>query len=195
LNAVSYIENIRKRLSPNTKTDVDELGTFVSEKMRDQPISPAYWNLSAAVYAYFFVGLTRQGIDVIGESQLVGFPSQYPDVSMINYINNKPNARYWILKLLKDSIKSGDILVKTSIDGDKDSDLEAQAFMSNSAKKVLVINKRNKAVTIKLPDTFKGAKMSILDQTCGDNPANESVANADSIELKPFAVSLITLSN
>jgi len=44
LNTVSYIENIRKRLSPNTKTDIDELGTFVNEEMRNQPISQAYWN-------------------------------------------------------------------------------------------------------------------------------------------------------
>jgi hypothetical protein len=89
---VKYIENIRKRLSPNTKTDVNELGTFVSEEMRKQPIPTAYWNLSASVYAYFFIELTKAGIDVIGESQLVGFLRSFPDVSMINYINNKPNA-------------------------------------------------------------------------------------------------------
>ena len=193
LNTVSFVESIRKRLAPNTKTDIDELGTFVSDKMRDQPIQQAYWNISAAVYAYFFIGLTRQGIDVIGESQLVGFPSQYPDVSLIDYTNNKPNARYWILKLIRDNIKAGDALVETDIDGNNDGDLEAQGFMNASSKKVLVINKRNKPVTLKIPAEFKGAKMSLLDETCGDDAANETIISADSVQLKPFAVGLLTL--
>jgi hypothetical protein len=195
LNTVSFIENIRKRLAPNTKTDIDELGTFVNDKMRNQPIEQPYWNLAAAVYAYFFIGLTRQGIDVIGESQLVGFPSQFPDVSLIDYTNNKPNARYWVLKLIKDNIKAGDTLVKTNVDGDNDDDFEAQGFMNTSSKKVLVINKRNRAVTLKIPAEFKGAKMSMLDGTCGDNAANETAISADSVQLKPFAVSLVTLNN
>ncbi|WP_295669304.1 glycosyl hydrolase family 39 [uncultured Mucilaginibacter sp.] len=195
LNTVSFVESIRKRLSPNTKTTIDELGTFVSNKMRDQPITPVYWNLSAAVYTYFFIGLSRQGIDVIGESQLVGFPSQYPDVSMINYVNNKPNARYWVLKLIKDNIHSGDTMVTTSVDGDGDGDFEAQGFVNNATKKVLIINKRNKTVILKLPATFKGAKMSVLDETCSDRPAFDNMVNADSVALKPFAVSLITLNN
>ena len=47
------------------------------------------------------------GIDVAGESQLVGYPSQFPDVSMMNWENGNPNARYWILKLLKDNFGPG----------------------------------------------------------------------------------------
>lgn len=194
LNTVSFVEDIRKRLAPNAKTDIDELGTFVSDKMRDQPISQAYWNLSASVYAYFFIGLSRQGIDVIGESQLVGFPSQFPDVSMIDFTNNKPNPRYWALKLIKDNIQAGDGMVTTNIDGNNDDDLEAQGFVNGESKKVLFLNKRNRSITLKLPATFKGAKLSMLDESCGDGPANETVISADSVELKPFAVGLISLS-
>ena len=192
LNTVSYIENIRKRLSPNTKTDIDELGTFVNETMRGQPITQEYWNLSAAVYAYFFIELTKQGIDVIGESQLVGFPTQFPDVSMINYTNSKPNARFWILKLIKDNIKAGDTLVQTGIDGNGDGDLHAQGFLSGS-KKMLVINKRNRSIMLKLPGDFTGAKISTVDAASGDNAAIVSTIKVDSIEMKPFAVSLIVI--
>jgi len=193
LNTVSYIESIRKRLSPNTKTDIDELGTFVSDEMRNQPISQAYWNLSAAVYAYFFIGLTKAGIDVIGESQLVGFPTQYPDVSMINYTNNKPNARFWVLKMIKDNIKAGDALVETDINANSGNDIEAQGFVDGKTKMVLILNKRNKIIKLKVPAEFNNAKRSTIDELSADNAAVESVINGDTIELKPFAVSLVTL--
>ncbi len=194
LNTVGYIESIRKRLSPGTKTDIDELGTFVSDSMREKPIIQAYWNLSASVYAYFFIGLTKAGIDVIGESQLVGFPTQYPDVSMINYINNKPNARFWVLKLIKDNIKAGDTLVDTQIDANNGDDLSAQAFTDGTVKKVLILNKRNKTISLKVPAEFNGAKISTIDELSGDDAAIQSVISTDSVELKPFAVSLMVLS-
>ena len=37
---------------------------------------------------------------MIGESQLVGYPSQYPDVTMLDWNTGNGNARYWALKLL-----------------------------------------------------------------------------------------------
>ncbi|MES2426149.1 MAG: glycosyl hydrolase family 39 [Bacteroidota bacterium] len=194
INSVNYIENIRKRLSPNTKTDINELGTFVSEEMRNQPITPAYWNLSASVYTYFFIELSKRGIDVIGESQLVGFPTQFPDVSMINYINNKPNARFWVLKMIKDNIKPGCKLIRTDVGGNNGDNILAQGFVDGDTKKVLILNKRNKSITVKLPAIFKGAKVSTIDSNSGDNEAIRSSVNGDVIEMKPFAVKLIELN-
>lgn len=195
INTVSWIESIRKRLSPATRTDVDELGTFVSEEMRNQPITPAYWNLSASVYAYFFIELSKAGIDVIGESQLVGFPSQFPDVSMINYQNNKPNARYWVLKLIKDNITAGSKIINTGIEGNDGDDLVAQAFEDHGIKKVLLLNKRNKKINLKLPADTKGAKLFTVDGASGDNEAISSVINNEAIEVQPFGVNLIILNN
>jgi hypothetical protein len=194
VNTVSYIENIRKRLSPHTQTDINELGTFVSDEMRKQPITPAYWNLSASVYAYFFIELTRAGIEVIGESQLVGFPTQFPDVSMVNYENNKPNARFWVLKLIKDNIKAGSTLVKSTIDENNGGDIVAQGFTDQGSRKVLLLNKRNKTIQIKLPVEFKGAKVNTIDETSGDAAAIESELSGETVEMKPFAVKLIVLS-
>lgn len=193
VNMVSYIENIRKRLSPNTKTDADELGTFVNDEMRKQPIAPAYWNLSASVYAYFFIELTKAGIEVIGESQLVGYPTQFPDVSMVNYQNNKPNARFWILKLIKDNIKAGSTLVRSNIDDNNGGDILAQGFTDNGSRKVLLLNKRNRTISVKLSVEFKGAKVSTVDEASGDNAAIESELNEQAVEMKPFAVKLIIL--
>lgn len=195
VNTVSYIENIRKRLAPNTKTDINELGTFVSDEMRNQPITPAYWNLSASVYAYFFIELSKAGIDIIGESQLVGFPTQFPDVSMINYQNNKPNARYWVLKLIKDNFTPGSKMVKTVLDDNNGDDILAQAYVTQGVKKVLLLNKRNRAINVKLPVDFKGAKVSTIDMESGDNEAPVATINGEETEMKAFAVKVITLNN
>src|SRR5438046_8762843 len=60
------------------------------------------------MYAYLFGQLTELGIDVAGESQLVGFPTQFASVSMVDWNNGKPNARFWVLKLLHDNFGQGD---------------------------------------------------------------------------------------
>ena len=106
LDKVRYIENIRKRLSPKTFTTIDEIGSIINQ-MDGKNIPDGYWNLSGAMYAYVFLELTKLGIDIAGESQLVGYPTQFPDVSMMDWRNGNPNARYWVLKLLKDNFLAG----------------------------------------------------------------------------------------
>lgn len=189
--SVRYIEGIRKRLSPQTKTDINELGAFVSSKMREQPIPAKFWNLSASVYAYFFIELSKAGIDVIGESQLVGYPSQFPDVSMISYVNYKPNPRFRVLQMIKDNFKAGDQLVKTQISANKGNDLLAQAYVEGSVKRVLLLNKRNKTTTVQVPEELVGAKVTLLDSTTGDNAPKEFVLKKSALKLNPFAVAVL----
>ena len=118
-----YIDAIRQRLSPQTKTDTDELGVILASdeaeiaesKAHPDRIPALYWNAAGALYAYLYAELAKQGIDVIGESQLVGYPSQFPSVTMIDWKNGKPNARYWVLSLLKDNFHPGDQLVATTL--------------------------------------------------------------------------------
>src|SRR5207302_10391385 len=90
----------------------------------------------------------KMGIDVMGESQLVGYPTQFPSVSMLNYNTGAPNARFWVLKLLKDNFGPGDRLVETS---EHNKDVAAQAFVTARGKKLLVINKRGSLQEISLP--------------------------------------------
>ena len=65
------------------------------------------------MYAYLFGELTKIGVAIAGESQLVGYPTQFPSVSMVDWNNGKPNARFWVLKLLRDNIGAGDKLLET----------------------------------------------------------------------------------
>jgi hypothetical protein len=188
LNSVRYIENLRKTLSPDTKTTIDEVGSILHNEEDSIPV--LYWNLSGALYAYLYLQLSRIGIDIIGESQLVGYPGQFPSVSMLDWRTGQPNARYQVLKLIKDNFGPGDIFVQTEISSDPATALVAQAFKTNKGNRVLLINKRNTITKIKLSNDLLGAKLWLIEP--GTN-LGQSVYNIESttIQLGPFAVAVI----
>ena len=192
LNTVRYVEEIRKRLSPSTKTDLDELGVILSD---DQPgakvmIEPVgYWNMAGALYADLYLQVARMGIDVVGESQLVGYPSQYPSVSMINYVTGEPNARFWVLKLLRNHFGPGDRLVETKAAND---DLSVQAFETTRGRCILVINKHLKPATLKLPLDFKATHIAFVAPSTGDHAPAVAPITKGEVELEPNEVAVIT---
>ena len=196
LNTVRFADSIRKRYSPSTKTDLDEIGAILSEdgKENDSPgyvakDEPAgYFNLAGAMYAYLYVELARMGIDVVGESQLVGYKSQFPSVSMMNYATGDPNPRYWILKLLKDHFGPGDKLVTTSL---PDEGLTAQGFDTSKGKQLLVINKRNQAKDLNLPADAAGATLTFVAPSGKDQAPAEKALQGTQLHLEPFEVAII----
>jgi hypothetical protein len=191
LNTVRYVEAIRKRLSPATKTDLDELGCILptdNTAADKTPPPAAYWNLAGSLYAYLFIELSRMQIDVIGESQLVGYPTQFPSVSLMNWENNKPNARYWVLKLIKDSFHPGDKLVETS---GGSNNLEAQAFVTAAGRELLLVNKRDRAGIVTLPDAEKASALTV-DEKTADGPVRAVKAVGGKLTLEPFAVTVVS---
>jgi hypothetical protein len=120
---------------PDVLIDADEVGIILPDDndpkwTADEPGFPAvYWNAAAAMYAYMYGTGAIAGLDVLGESQLIGYPSipfprgppyngpwtappQYPSVSMLSWGGafGQPGdgtARYWALKLLIDNFKAG----------------------------------------------------------------------------------------
>jgi hypothetical protein len=191
LNRVTYIENIRKRLAPNTFTTINEIGNILGDQMGTS-IPDAYWNLAGAMYAYLYVELTKMGIDVAGESQLVGYPTQFPDVSMMNWKTGNPNARFWVLKLLKDNFETGNKLVMTNSNSP---DVLSQAFITNEGRKLLLINKRDKEIQLELPAEVSGADLYSVDTSAQDKEATKSIIVGNVVTLKPFAVAVIKLKN
>jgi hypothetical protein len=191
LNTVRYVEAIRKRLSPHTKTDLDELGAILPTDNKpgdSMPPHAAYWNLAGALYADLFIELSRMQIDIAGESQLVGYPTQFPSVSMMDWTTNQPNARFWVLKLIKDSFHPGDKLVETRL---ASSDVSAQAFITPAGRKLLLVNKRNRSVPVMLPDAG-GATVLAVDPETGDHPARAVQLAAGTVQLEPFAVAVVS---
>jgi hypothetical protein len=98
-----------------------------------------YWNAAAAMFAYAFGNVAVLGLDVLGESQLVGYPQvrrqsllsalrnvnsltlqlgslppQFPSVAMLNWTTGAGTARYWVLDLLLQQTTKGDALVASS---------------------------------------------------------------------------------
>jgi hypothetical protein len=194
LNTVRSIETIRKNLAPQTKTDIDELGSILPTDNTPADVVPppaAYWNLSGAMYAYLFVELARLQIDVVGESQLVGFPTQFPSVSMMDWTTNQPNARFWALKLIKDSFHPGDKMVETDLGVPNAADLEAQAFITPAGHKLLLVNKRNLATDVPLPDAGKATAVTV-DSQSGEGPARSVSPVNGKITLQPFAVTVVS---
>lgn len=197
LNTVRYVEAIRKRLSPSTKTDLNELGVILPEDGKSnripgyvaKPEPIGYWNLAGAMYADLYVQLARMGIEVVGESQLVGYPTQYPSVSMMNYKTGKPNARFWVLRLLKDNFGPGDKLVDTK---DDNHNLSIQAFQTTRGRRILIINKRLKVDQATLPDGFKAAHISYVAPSTGDNPPAPKVFTGKVVRLEPNEVAVVT---
>jgi hypothetical protein len=190
LNTVRYAEAIRKRLSPDTKTDLDELGVILptDNKPGDNiPPPHAYWNACGSLYAYLFIELSQMKINIAGMSQLVGYPTQFPSVSMMDWTQNKPNARFWVLKLIKDSFHPGDKLVETNINSH---DVAAQAFVTPAGHELLLANKRNRTILVTVPDAST-AKALIVDETTDDGPARSVTAPDDNFQLGPFAVAVL----
>jgi hypothetical protein len=196
INEVKFIESIRKRRSPATKTTVDEIGSILGNGFGgdETAIADAYWNLSGAMYAYVFLNLARLGIDIVGESQLVGYPTQYPSVTMINWKTGQPNARYWVLRLLKDNFGPGDVFVNSHLTGNEPGAGDAltiQAVGTAKGKRLLLINKRNRTVKIVIPEELRGKKMNVVDPSTHDERPAESTVTGSPVELKPFAVAVI----
>ena len=199
LNTVRYVETIRKRYAPSIKTDLNELGVILPEDgkeirgggkyvAKDEP--KGYWNLAGAMYADLYTQCARMGIDVIGESQLVGYKSQFPSVSMMNYNTSEPNARYWVLKLLKDNFGPGDKLAETSTPPSVG--YVAQAFQTAKGKKLLILNKRNHEQQVPLPDDASGSSVTVVAPSTGDGQPKTSTISGGMLTLEPFEVAVVS---
>jgi hypothetical protein len=196
LNTIRYVEQIRSKYSSSTKTDLDELGVILPEDEKEirnlgyvaKPPPAAYWNLAGAMYAYLYAEAAKLGIDVIGESQLVGYPSQFPSVTMMDYDTTQPNARFWTLDLLKRSFSPGDKLATTTVEN---TGLYAQAFHTQRGKALLLINKRNHAQQVTLPEDADGASLSYLAPSTDDHSAATSTLTGRTLALEPFEVAVV----
>jgi len=202
LTAVRYIEDIRERLSPQTQTAVDEMGAIANDDMHQdepghvaKPIPPAYWNLCAALYAYVYGNISRLGVNALGESALAQLPGFFPSVTMVDWKTGQPNARYWVLKLIRQDFGPGDVLVATSTQAPSTvlPQVYAQGFITPDGKrKVLLVNKRDAPVQVSLPGG-SGGDMQYVDQQTGSKPAADARMSGDTLTLQPFAVAVVTL--
>lgn len=199
VSSVRYVEAIRKRLSPGTRTMINETGSILrhdldpatSTSNAEPNIPNAYWNLSGAVYAYVYEELARLGIDVVGESQLVGYPSQFPSVTMIDWRTGQPNARFQVLKLIHDNMGPGDRLIAMASDPIFDAQpIVASAYVRQGIRKVLLINRRAGQAGIDLPGAA-GGSLQLVDQASAGGAIRREKLSSSRITLGGFAVAVV----
>ena len=203
IDTVRFIESIRKRLSPQTGTMINEVGSISSDDLKQfnpghitKEIPHSYWNLSGALYAYLFGELTLMGIDVVGCSQLVGYPTQFPSVSMVDWNTGKANARYWVLKLLCENFGPGDKLVEIApfnMFSTSHPYIFSMAVTKNDGRRcVLLVNKRDRPFNVSIKGAG-GGKLEYVDQnTAFDQPVSYRPIS-DKVTLNGFAVAVITI--
>jgi len=200
VSSVRYIEAIKKRLSPGTRTMINETGAILrndldpatSADTTDPSIPKSFWNLSGAVYAYVYEELAKLGIDVVGESQLVGYPSQFPSVTMVDWHTGRPNARFQILKLIRDNMGPGDRLIDIS-GGPGIFDAQAivcSAYIRQGAKKALLINRRAAAARIDIQGAV-GGRLQLVDQSSAGGPIRQEKLSSPTVTLGGFAVAIV----
>lgn len=192
LTATRFIEAIRKRLSPETKTTLDEIGSILPGDpgklgVPAPKIAPDYWNASGALYAYVFIQASKMGIDVVGESQLVGYPSQYPSVSMLDWTTGQPNARFEVLRLIHSAVHNGDTIGAAKVPG---SDVAGLALRSRTTDRLLLVNKRNRSIDISLPHEFAKGRVAAVDPATHGTP-NAKPWTGTTMTLAPFSVTVV----
>jgi hypothetical protein len=207
VNVVRYIESIRRDLAPNALTMIDEIGTIFPDAQipeKADRIPNSYWNASAAMFAFLYPQLAQLGIDVIHESELTDYPGQYPGTTLVHWKTGRPNARYWVLKLIRENFSRGDKLVdsravfedpKLRNSPPTPEYVYAQSFLSREQKrKILVVNKRDRPFEVVLPEGL-GAQVEFVDQATASDPPARIRLNTDRFTLKGFGVAAVTLSN
>ncbi len=143
------------------------------------------------------------GIDVVNEAELIDYPGQYAGTTLVGWKTGRPNARYWVLKLLRENFGPGDKLVETQVSlpapaaagpwPSQRNYVYAQGFVTPDGKrKILLVNKRDQSFDLVLPEG-KGARVEYVDQTTGFGPPATTTIENDQLTLKGLAVAVVTL--
>lgn len=196
LETVKKIESTRKRLSPATETQINETGCIAAtdqfegpEKMSGTGIVPSYWSLCGAMFSYVAGKLGEMGIEVVGASQLVGHPSQFPSVSLVDWTTGRPNARYDSLKLLIDNLAPGDRFANSSVD---DPRLYVLPIIArNGQRKIMLVNKTSDDVEVNIANETAQKEVH-ADATAPGLQTNSNLISSH-ITLHAFAVMCVTL--
>ncbi len=205
MSAAQYVEALRAHFAPNTRTAVNELGSELPGGLAPkllQPIPKTYWNLAGAMWAYTFGKLATLGIDVVNAAELIDYPGQVASSTLVDWDTGKPNARYWVVKLLRDNFGPGDQIVgppeaKTATDlaadpGFAAEQIYAQAFISPSGeRKILLVNKRDRPLEVTIPGIATGFQQRV-DQNTVSAPIKQLLSQ-DILRMPGLAVTIVTL--
>ncbi|MFD0558530.1 hypothetical protein FB566_4478 [Stackebrandtia endophytica] len=196
LDKVKLIESLKNRLSPDTKTFINEVGTFAPDVMNPKPDIPAdYWALSGAAISYLWSRLLEQGIELVGIAEFIGYAGMIPGTSLLDWETGEPNARYHCAKLLIDNFGVGDRFFDATV-GDgmaPDQAVHARGFITaDGRRKLLLVNKFDTSTTVILPSATATATVSMVDTTTGARPPIPTPVGSE-LTLGAYATAVVTL--
>lgn len=198
LTATRYIDALRDKFVPGAKVAIDELGSMLPDPtapVLTKPIPAAYWNLSAAMWAYAYGNLAAMDVDVVSGAELIDYPGQVASTTLADWRTGAPNARFLTLKLLRDNFAPGDRIVTPvwqtqTIPGVRN--VYAQGFVGRSgSRKLLLVNKRARPADVLIPGALGGTQATV-DLGATESPRSLPLTG-DVVHLDGFAVAVITL--
>jgi hypothetical protein len=97
------------------------------------------------------------------------------------------------LKLVNSNFGPGDKLVGTQ---SSSQDVVAQASITSSGRKILLVNTSNLDVSVSLAGAIRGSsfQVEIVDESSGEQAPQTDRATGTNINLAPFAVAVVTVS-
>lgn len=196
---VKQVMAIRDQLSPKTIIMLDELGVFdivnpaEDSCHADEPYhsyNPLYWNASGANWADTFIAAENLGVPLISMSQMDGYPTQCPSISMMDSETRRPNAHYWALWLISHNFGPGDQLVTTKSSSE---DVVAQASITPAGRKILLINTTDGDVRVNLTGAAApgAVRMQVVDEKSGEQAPRVERVVGQQVTLAPFAVAAV----
>jgi len=195
-----YIDAIRRRLSPKTLTAIDEVGSVLPGALEPRlvaPIPKSYWNLTGAMWAYLFGHLTEIGVDIVNVAELIDYPGQCASTTLVDWETGEPNARYWIARLLRENFKPGDKIVAgapfsldpVTIEREQ---IYTQGYISSAGeRKLLVVNKRDSEVQIRISGATGGWYQCVSQSTTG--PSSRESLISDTLNIPALGVMVVRL--
>jgi hypothetical protein len=116
---------------------------------------------------------------------------------MMDWTDGRPNARFWVLKLLHDNFGPGDKQVEVDAASNPlvpdNPYLYSLAFATRDGKhRILLVNKRDRKCDITISGIV-GGRMDYVDQTTSFQPPATTALNSETFSLGGYSVAVITL--
>jgi len=108
----------------------------------------------------------------------------------VDWVTGKPNARYWVLKLIHANFGPGDKIMETHNEAPY---VYAMGVATrDGGHKVLLVNKRDRTFKLAIPGAA-GGRLEVVDQQTAFGPAAGGQLSSDEVELGGLAVAVVTL--
>jgi len=170
------------------------------------------WNAAAAVFALGYATLAELGYKYVGADQLVGgtWPDNEPAVSCLDWQTGEPNAKYYAIKMLSDSVgtKASKVIFNSTLTGGTSTGagtagagpIHVMPYEMAGKKAMLVINMKQTAQVLMVTSAAVGAAVSVLEVDMNNKepgfagpPTTRKVGAKGEVDLGPYAIALIDM--